>query len=89
MAATGATTGIVITVTPDAVNDTVYIERSTVSGSGFAVIGSVKNGEQDYTDPLPINGVTYYYRAYAARAGYANSANSAEVSGTPQDLTAL
>lgn len=89
MAASGATTGIVFTVTPDAVNDTVYIERSLTSGSGFSVIGSIKNGEQGYTDPLPINGTTYYYRAYAARSGYANSANSSEISGTPQDLTTL
>lgn len=87
--ATTATTGIRFTVTPDSVSDRVYIERSTTSGSGFAVIGSVKNGEQNYDDPLPINGVTYYYRAYAARTGYANSANSAEISGTPQDLTTV
>jgi fibronectin type 3 domain-containing protein len=57
------------------------VERSTISGSGYAVIaGSVTTNS--FTDTGLTNGDTYYYVVAAANAG-GTSTNSAEVSATP------
>src|SRR6185436_10267606 len=55
-------------------------KRSTVSGSGYAVVSSPT--VTNYTNTGLTNGTTYYYVVAAKNAGGA-SANSSQVSATP------
>ena len=84
--ATAATSGIVLALTFNA-GETLVLERD--DGGGYVTVTSLKNGSQEYTDVLPINGVTYTYRAYVTKAGYADSSYSATDTGSPQDLSVL
>jgi hypothetical protein len=82
-------TGIRLRVTGAAGFLTV-IERSLTSGSGFveiAVLGTSTGAAEDYTDPLPLDGVTRYYRARSRRDRNTDSAATSEVSGIPKRLT--
>jgi fibronectin type 3 domain-containing protein len=56
------------------------VKRSTVSGSGYAVINSPTTNS--YTNTGLTNGTTYYY-VVAAKNASGSSANSAQVSATP------
>lgn len=84
--AASASTGIVLMLDFNS-GETLVLERD--DGGGYVTVGSFKGGTQEYTDVLPLNGVTYTYRAYVTKAGYANSAASGTVTGTPQDLSVL
>jgi O-glycosyl hydrolase/fibronectin type 3 domain-containing protein len=57
------------------------VKRSTVSGSGYATITSPTG--TSYTNTGLTNGTTYYYVVAAKNAG-GSSANSSQVSATPQ-----
>jgi polygalacturonase len=57
------------------------VQRSTTSGSGYAVIGSTSN--TNYADAQVTNGVTYYYDVAAVNTNGQGTA-SAPVSATPQ-----
>jgi fibronectin type 3 domain-containing protein len=57
------------------------VKRSTVSGSGYAVISSPAT--TSYTNTGLTNGTTYYY-VVAAKNANGSSANSAQASATPQ-----
>jgi len=57
------------------------VKRSTTSGSGYSVIGSP--GTNGFTDATAVNGMTYYYVVSAVN-GSGESANSTQVSATPQ-----
>lgn len=84
--ATAATSGIILSLTFNA-GETLVLERD--GGSGYVAIASLKGGSQEYTDVLPINGVTYTYRAKVTKTGYADSSYSATDTGSPQDLSVL
>lgn len=62
------------------------IQRSTVSGSGFATIATVSGATTVYVDQLPRNGVTYYYRIAHVLGGFETSSYTAEVSGTARGV---
>jgi fibronectin type 3 domain-containing protein len=57
------------------------IYRSSVSGSGYFLIGSAAGGSTSYVDSISI-GTTWYYVIRGASAGGRESANSAEVNAT-------
>jgi fibronectin type 3 domain-containing protein/regulation of enolase protein 1 (concanavalin A-like superfamily) len=57
------------------------VGRSTTSGSGYATIASPAT--PNYTDTAAANGTTYYYVVSAVNAG-GTSANSSQVSATPE-----
>ena len=84
--ASAATTGIVLSLTFNS-GETLVLERD--DGGGYVTVASLKGGSQDYTDTLPLNGVTYTYRAKVQKAGYADSSYSATDTGVPQDLSVL
>ena len=84
--ATAATSGIVLALTFNA-GETLVLERD--DGGGYVTVASLKGGSQEYTDVLPINGVTYTYRAKVTKAGYADSSYSATDTGSPQVLGGL
>ena len=64
--------------------ETCSLERDTSGGFGSAVvIATLLGGTQDYIDWLPMDGVTYYYRAAVSRAGFTTSSYSSSVSSTP------
>ncbi len=56
------------------------VKRSTTSGSGYAVIGTVSS--PGFTDTAVATGVTYYY-VVSATNSIGESANSTQVSATP------
>lgn len=85
--AAGATSGIILQLDFNA-GETLVLERKAGAGA-YATVGSFKGGAQTYTDVLPIDGVTYTYKAHVEKAGYANSADSGTVTGTPADLSVL
>jgi len=58
------------------------VKRATTSGGPYATIGSA--GSTDYRDTTTINGTIYYY-VVAASNSFGSSADSAEVSATPQN----
>lgn len=87
MAAASVATGIILTLDFNA-GETLVLERKKGAGS-YSTIGSFKGGTQDYTDSLPLDGATYTYKAHVTKAGYADSADSSTVTGTPQDLSVL
>jgi hypothetical protein len=62
------------------------IQRSTVSGSGFATIATVSGATTVYVDQLPRNGVTYYYRIAHVLGGFTTSSYTPEVSGTARGV---
>jgi fibronectin type 3 domain-containing protein len=66
---------------PDFASYTVY--RSTTSGSGYSAIASGLSSSA-HIDNTAINGTTYYYVVTATDTSSNESANSAEVSATPQ-----
>lgn len=79
-------TGIGLSLTFEPL-ETCSLERDTSGGFGSAVvIATLTGGTQDYHDPLPIDGVTYYYRARVSRTGYTTSSYSGSVSATPDVL---
>jgi len=84
--ASAATTGIVLSLTFNS-GETLVLERD--DGGGYVTVASLKGGSQGYTDVLPLNGVTYTYRAKVQKAGYADSSYSATDTGVPQDLSVL
>lgn len=57
------------------------VKRSTTNGSGYATVGSPASSP--FTDASVINGTVYYYVVSALNAA-GESANSAQVSATPQ-----
>jgi fibronectin type 3 domain-containing protein/regulation of enolase protein 1 (concanavalin A-like superfamily) len=57
------------------------VKRSTTSGSGYATIASPTT--TSYTDTTAVNGTTYYYVVSAVNGG-GESANSSQVSATPE-----
>lgn len=57
------------------------VKRSTVSGSGYVIIGTTATPTVAFTDPI-IGGVTYYYVVTATNTS-GESLVSAEVSATP------
>ena len=61
------------------------VKRATVSGGPYAVVGTPSSNS--YPDIGLTNGTTYYYVVSAVNGG-GESANSAQVSATPQGLTA-
>lgn len=78
-----ATVDLSWTVSTSATTSEQRIYRSTTSGSGYALVGTIAdNISTTYTDSSVTNDTTYYYvlRAYN---GTAESANSNEVSVTP------
>ena len=85
-AAGGASTGIILALTFNS-GETLVLERD--DGGGYVTVASLKGGDQEYTDTLPLNGVTYTYRAKVQRAGYADSSYSATDTGVPPDLSVL
>ena len=58
------------------------VSRSTTSGSGYAVIGTVTSPTISYADNTAISGTTYYYVVAGVNAS-GTGANSTEVSATP------
>lgn len=58
------------------------VKRSTTSGSGYATIATVADGETSYTDNALTNGTTYYYVVSAVNS-VGESAGSPEESVTP------
>jgi hypothetical protein len=62
------------------------IERATSSGGTFTEIAVIQADTTTYVDQLPKNGTTYYYRVKHRVPGQADSAASAEVSGTALGL---
>ena len=79
----GGASGIQLTVTFNN-GDSLALERDTSSGFGSAVtIATLTGGTQVYSDPLPVDGITYYYRAKVSRTGYVASAYSGTVSAKP------
>jgi hypothetical protein len=58
----------------------IQIQRSTVSGSGFATIATVAGSTPVYVDQLPRNGTTYYYRIAHVLGGFTTSSYTPEVS---------
>ena len=68
--------------------ETATLERDTSGGFGSAaVIAILTGGTQNYLDPLPIDGTTYYYRAKVSRGGFADSSYSSSISAVPVVLT--
>jgi hypothetical protein len=65
------------------------IERSTTSGSGFAEIAVVPAESTSYVDYLPKDGTTYYYRLKHRAPGQADSAATAEASGTASGVNVV
>ncbi len=81
----GGPTGIKLEVTWG--ESPLVIERDTSGGFGGAVeIARLSVPVTEYTDSLPIDGVTYHYRGRSEPAGKAVSAWSSGVSDTPHDL---
>jgi len=63
------------------------IQRDTSGGFGGAVeIARLSTPVNEYTDSLPIDGVTYHYRSRHEQTGEADSAWSTGVSDTPHEL---
>jgi fibronectin type 3 domain-containing protein len=58
------------------------IARSTTSGSGYVVIGTVNSPAVSYNDTTAISGTTYYYAVAGVNAS-GQGLNTAEVSATP------
>lgn len=87
MAASGggsSNTGIELDVAFPVSTATVSLERDTSSGFGTAVtIATLTGGSQTYVDNLPLDGVTYYYRAKATSSGFTDSSYSSTVSAKP------
>jgi hypothetical protein len=62
------------------------IERSPVSGTGFAELARVSGGSATYADLLPRNATTYYYRLKHALGGFTTSSATGEVSGQARGI---
>jgi hypothetical protein len=85
----GGLTGIVLGLSANA-GETFSIERDTSGAFGSAVVIAQPDGSQtDYLDPLPIDGVTYYYRAQVSKTGSVTSGYSATVSAKPTTVSYL
>jgi beta-lactamase superfamily II metal-dependent hydrolase len=65
---------------------TYVVQRSIVSGSGFAQVGT--STTTSFTDRTVTNGTTYFY-VVSARNAAGDSAPSSEVSATPQGVVAI
>ena len=63
------------------------VYRSTTSGSGYAKLNGSPVANSDYTDNTANNGTTYYYVVQAVDNANNASANSSQVSATPNDTT--
>ncbi len=62
------------------------VYRSTTQGSGYTLV-TAGLGSSDYVDTGLTNGTTYYWVVTASDTSANESANSAEASATPTDLT--
>jgi hypothetical protein len=81
--------GKVFNVTGIPAGATCSIERDTSGAFGSAVVIASVSEEVQYTDILPNDGVTRYYRARVTLAGYVTSAYSSTISGAPVRLNGL
>jgi hypothetical protein len=69
--------------------DSVEIQRSAASGSGFTELVILAQSTITYNDTTAVNGTTYYYRLVAKGTGaYLDSDPSAETSATPNSAWA-
>lgn len=64
----------------------IIVERSPVSGTGFAEIARVSGGSATYADLKPRDAATFYYRLKHALGGFATSAATGEVSGQARGI---
>lgn len=80
--------GIELQVTCNS-TETVTLQRDTSGafGSPVTLLEGAPGGVQNYVDPLPIDGTTYYYRAKVSRGGFADSSWSSTLSAKPVLLT--
>lgn len=68
--------------------ETATLQRDTSGAFGAAEdVTILTGGTQNYVDPLPIDGTTYYYRAKVSRGGFADSSWSGTLSAVPVALT--
>jgi len=81
LAATAGNGNVTLNWTASSGATSYIVQRSTTSGSGYAIINGAV-GTNAYSDTGLINGTTYYYVVAAANGG-GDSANSAEVSAMP------
>ncbi len=83
----GGPTGIGLEITWAVAQAELVIERDTSGGFGGAVeIARLDTPTNEYTDVLPIDGVTYHYRSRHEQIGQTESAWSSGVSDTPHEL---
>lgn len=83
----GGSAGIELEITFNS-GETLTLQRDTSGGFGSATtIAVLTGGTQNYIDPLPLDGVTYYYRAKVSRTGYTDSSYSGSVSAKPVVLS--
>jgi hypothetical protein len=73
---------VVVTWATVSVANTYKVRRSTTSGSGYGIIASSVTTSQYVNNSGLVNGTTYYYVVSSVNA-CGESANSAQVSGTP------
>jgi fibronectin type 3 domain-containing protein len=85
LAATPGNNQVALSWTAPAGAASYNVKRSTTSGSGYATISGPAGTltTTSFIDPGAVNGTTYYY-VVTAQNGGGESANSAQVSATPQ-----
>ncbi len=79
--ATAGNASVALTWSASATATNYYVKRSTTNGGGYATLTGVP--ATSYSDSQVINGTTYFYVVSAANTN-GESANSAQVSATPQ-----
>jgi hypothetical protein len=79
----GGATGIRGRVTPFSASNVVNLRRDGVVIQQLGPGGST----YDFEDTLPLDGTTYTYDFYESRLGYADSTDSADVTGKPTTLS--